>query len=201
MQNTPQNFDWMEQLRIRLAIWRANCDRGRKLSSGVSSCGPSSTLAFNWLSSFLPKSFTLAAQLRNFTSLSRLSANRLSDLAADPWILFTKKVHPLLYDAIFESAHSYGINAKELHHIVTAEEAVHLVLEHAGIAFISKAVALSHQRAGIVVKPLAEEKLRVRTYLALRADNDSRMLNEFARAFLRKCCGADSSAQMSLPIF
>jgi LysR family transcriptional regulator, benzoate and cis,cis-muconate-responsive activator of ben and cat genes len=124
----------------------------------------------------------------------------LSDFAKDVWVLFTRKAHPLLYDAIWSRALSYGFEPKDLHHIVTPEEAIHLVLEHAGVTFLSKAAAMSQRRRGIVAKPLAEESLKITTYLALRADNSSRMLNEFARAFLRTCCGPSSGAQLKLPM-
>ncbi len=111
----------------------------------------------------------------------------LSDLANDQWILFNKRIHLLLYDAILERAMAYGITPKEIHHIVTGEEAVHLVLEHAGVAFMTKSVAMRNQQPGVVMKPLGEERLQIRTYLALRADESSQMVKEFARAFLRKC--------------
>lgn len=90
----------------------------------------------------------------------------LSDLANDHWILFNKRIHLLLYDAILERAMAYGITPKEIHHIVTGEEAVHLVLEHAGVAFMAKAVAMRNQQPGVVMKPLAEERLQIMTYLA-----------------------------------
>ena len=124
----------------------------------------------------------------------------LSDFAKDSWILFIRKAHPLLYDAIWARAQSYGFEPTDVHHIVTPEEATHLVLEHAGVTFVSKPVAMSQRRHGLVVKPLAEEHLKITTYLALRADNSSRMLNEFARAFLRMCCGPNSGAQLKLPM-
>jgi DNA-binding transcriptional LysR family regulator len=111
----------------------------------------------------------------------------LSDLANDHWILFNKRIHLFLYDAILEQARAYGITLKEIHHIVTGEEAVHLVLEHAGVAFIAKSVAMRNQQPGVVMKPLGEDRLQIKTYLALRADESSQMVKEFARAFLRKC--------------
>ena len=111
----------------------------------------------------------------------------LSDLANDHWILFNKRIHLLLYDAILEQARASGITPKEIHHIITGEEAVHLVLEHAGVAFLAKAVAMRNQQLGVVMKPLGEKRLQIKTYLALRADESSWMVNEFARAFLRKC--------------
>jgi DNA-binding transcriptional LysR family regulator len=132
---------------------------------------------------------------------SGLEQVMISDLANDQWVLFNKRIHPLLYDAILERARAYGITPKEIHHIVTAEEAVRLVLEHAGIAFMSKAVATSNQQAGVVMKPLGEEQLLIKTYLALRANESSRMVNEFARAFLRKCAPpSEPDSQMKLPI-
>ena len=55
-----------------------------------------------------------------------------------------------------------GSHPREIHHIVTAEEAVRLVLEHAGVAFMAKTVAISNQQSGVVMKPLAEERLLVK---------------------------------------
>jgi DNA-binding transcriptional LysR family regulator len=124
----------------------------------------------------------------------------LSDFARDSWALFQRKAHPLLYDAIVGRAHSYGFEPSDLHHIVTPDEAVNLVLEHAGVAFVSKAVAMNQRSRGFVMKPLAEDSLKITTYFALRADNSSRMLNEFGRAFLRMCCGPNSGAQLKLPM-
>jgi len=125
----------------------------------------------------------------------------LTDIAYDPWVLFNKRVHPLIYDAILSRARALGISPREVHHIVTAQEAVHLVQEHAGIAFLAKAVALSSQKPGVIVRPIADEQLRLKTYLALRSNEPSRMINEFARAFLRKCAPlVEKSDQLTLPI-
>jgi DNA-binding transcriptional LysR family regulator len=125
----------------------------------------------------------------------------LSDLANDHWILFNKRIHLLLYDAILEQAGAYGITPKEIHHIVTGEEAVRLVLKRAGVAFMAKAVAISNQHPGVVMKPLAEERLQIKTFLALRADESSQMVNEFAQAFLHKCSPpSEPDSQMKLPI-
>jgi hypothetical protein len=52
-------------------------------------------------------------------------------------------------------------------------------------------------RPGVVVKPLGEERLQIKTYLALRAYESLWMLNEFARAFLHKCSPpSDSGAHV-----
>jgi DNA-binding transcriptional LysR family regulator len=143
----------------------------------------------------------LYVALPEWHAASGLEQVMISDLANDHWVVFNKRVHPLLYDAILERARAHGITPKEIHHIVTPEEAVRLVLEHAGIAFMSKATAISNRQSGVVMKPLGEGQLLIKTYLALRANESSRMVNEFARAFLRKCAPpSESDSQMKLPI-
>ena len=124
----------------------------------------------------------------------------LSDLVNDHWILFSKRVHPLLYDAIFQRAKEYSIIPKEVHHVVTPEEAIRLVIEHAGVALTAKAAALSNRQPGVIMKPLGEVQLIVKTYLALRSNESSRMVNEFARAFLRRCAPpSEPDNQLKLP--
>jgi DNA-binding transcriptional LysR family regulator len=126
---------------------------------------------------------------------------RLDEVGRDPWILFNRRIHPLVYDALLQCGKNRGVVPKDLHHIVTAQEAVHLVKAHAGVAFMSRAVALNNEQAGVVMKPVAEDSLVIKTHLALRADEPSRMVNEFARAFLRKCAPqAPAEAQLRLPI-
>lgn len=125
----------------------------------------------------------------------------IARMAHYPWILFNRRIHPLLYDMILRCAAEYGVVPKEIHHIVTAEEAARLVKEHAGIAFMTKSVALSSEQPGVIVKPVAERSLWIKTYLALRANESSRLVNEFARAFLRKCNPqSPSDRQMLLPM-
>jgi hypothetical protein len=55
------------------------------------------------------------------------------------------------------------------------------------VALIAKAVAMRNQRPGVVMKPLGENRLQIKTYLALRADESSQVVIEFAQTFLRKC--------------
>ena len=125
----------------------------------------------------------------------------LSQLGRDPWILFNRRVHPLLYDAILKAAKECGVTPGDHHHIVTAEDAMDLVKEHAGVAFMSRAVALRNEQPGVVMKPIAEDCLVIKTYLAIRADESSRVVNEFARAFLRKCAPQPAlEGQLRLPM-
>jgi len=125
----------------------------------------------------------------------------LKCLAHDNWIVFNRRLHPLVFDSIFQAAKENDVAPHGIHYIVTAEEATHLVKEHTGVAFLAKPVAESNEQPGVTVRLLADRSLWIKTYLALRANESSRMVNEFARAFLRKCAPqAPSEEQLLLPI-
>lgn len=65
-----------------------------------------------------------------------------------------------------------------------------------------KGVAEQIRNTHIAVRPLCQATLRVDSYLALRADQSSRLVNEFGRAFLRKVAPKaaiqNGSGQLSL---
>jgi DNA-binding transcriptional LysR family regulator len=110
----------------------------------------------------------------------------LQDLAKDEWILFARRVHPVLHDAIMNAARREGIAPKRAHDIITPQEAIHLVSEHVGVAILTKPTALGCRAEGVVVKPLSDESLCFQTFVIMRKDDDSRLTNEFARSFLRR---------------
>lgn len=110
----------------------------------------------------------------------------LRDLSNDDWILFARHVNPLIYDAIMDTAKQEAIAPKEAHDIITGQQAIHLVCEHAGVAILPRPIALGIDDEGVVVKPLADKSLSFGASLVMRRDDDSRIVNEFARAFLRR---------------
>jgi DNA-binding transcriptional LysR family regulator len=111
----------------------------------------------------------------------------LKDLALDAWILFSKQVHPLLRGAILDAAQREDIVPKDIHDILTAQEAFHLVAQREGIAILTKPTTLDIRvKKDVVVKPLADPALCFETCLVMRAHEESRLVNEFVRAYLRK---------------
>ncbi len=110
----------------------------------------------------------------------------LQDLANDEWILFARRVHPVVHDAIMNAARREGIAPKRAHDIITPQEAIHLVSEHVGVAILTKPAALGCCAEGVVVKPLSDDSLSFQTCVIMRKDDDSRLTNEFARSFLRR---------------
>jgi hypothetical protein len=110
----------------------------------------------------------------------------LQDLANDEWILLARRVHPVVHGAIMDAARRAGIAPKYAHDIITAQQAVHLVSEQVGVAILTKPTALGFHAEGVVVKPLSDTSLHFETCVIMRADDDSRLANEFVRSFLRK---------------
>lgn len=110
----------------------------------------------------------------------------LRDLAADDWILPAKNVHPIVRQTILQTAQIEAIAPKNGHEVMTAHQAVHLVSEHIGVAIFFRPAGLRFHEEGVLIKPLSDSALWFETSLVMRADDTSRLVNEFARAFLRK---------------
>ena len=126
----------------------------------------------------------------------------LQDLARDEWILFARRVHPVVHDAIQDAALREGIAPKCSHDIITAQQAIHLVTEHVGVAILAQPPAAGFGANGVVVKPISDTSLCFETCVIMRTDDDSRLANEFVRSFLRRYQAPQhlSPQQMELPL-
>jgi DNA-binding transcriptional LysR family regulator len=126
---------------------------------------------------------------------------RLRDISSDEWILFPRSVNTEIYDRITETAANEGIPTRQAHEIMTAQEAFYLVSEGAGVAILPKPSAIGVRASGVVVVPLFETSLSFETSLIMRRDDDSKLVNSFARMFLRKYARKiGSGRQMELPL-
>jgi hypothetical protein len=63
-----------------------------------------------------------------------------------------------------------------------------------------KVGALRMARSGVTVRPLTEDSLILKTYIACRANNQSKAASEFVRAFMRKLSHQGNEKQLSLPM-
>jgi DNA-binding transcriptional LysR family regulator len=123
------------------------------------------------------------------------------DLAKDEWILFARRSHPVVRAAIMDAAQRQGIAPKHAHDILTAQEAIHLVSQHVGVAIVTKPASVGPSVEGVVIRPLSDPSLSFETCLVMRADEDSRLANDFGRSFLMKCAPRRlPPTQLSLPL-
>jgi DNA-binding transcriptional LysR family regulator len=110
----------------------------------------------------------------------------LQDLAKDEWILFARRVHPILHDAILDASRRERIAPKHAHDVITVQQAVHLVSEHVGVAILTKPTIVGLTPEGVVLRPLSDTSLCFETCLIMRTGHNSRLANEFARSFLQR---------------
>jgi DNA-binding transcriptional LysR family regulator len=110
----------------------------------------------------------------------------LQDLAKDEWILFPKRFDPVVFEAIMDAAQCGSIAYKNAHDVIAPQQAVDLVSEHLGVALLTQLSATGFHADGVVVKPLSDTSLCFNTCVILRADNTSRLIEEYVRMFLRR---------------
>ena len=90
------------------------------------------------------------------------------DLAKDEWILFARRSHPVVRDAIMDAAQRQGIAPKHAHDILTAQEAIHLVSQHVGVAILTKPDSVGLSAEGVVIRPLSDPSLSFETCLIMK---------------------------------
>lgn len=110
----------------------------------------------------------------------------LDALTGRPWVIFERTMHPPVYDSVMRLARERKIVPAKVHHIVVPEDAYPLIADAGAVAFVVKSGAIRIARDGITVRPLVENSLVLRTYLASRADDKSKVVSELVRAFMRK---------------
>ena len=132
--------------------------------------------------------------------LAAREALTLEDMHGCTWIIFDRKVHPILHDMISRRAAEEGVIYRNNQHVLTAEEAFQLVSENVGIAFLTMAGALRTKSPGATVRPLVDKELRIELYLASRAENRSKFASELVRAFMKRIEQGLAPPHMSLPL-
>jgi DNA-binding transcriptional LysR family regulator len=114
------------------------------------------------------------------------------------WILLSQHAH--MYDTILSVGADKGIHPSDIYHFTSPDEASELVREHQGLAYLPRAAAWKIARDGLTVRPLAEDRLRLITCLAVHADSKSRLINEFVKATGKKLVGIGQRGQRNLPL-
>jgi DNA-binding transcriptional LysR family regulator len=110
----------------------------------------------------------------------------LDSLAGRPWVMFERRMHPPVYDTVMRVALERKIVPAAVRHIMVPEDAYPFIVDGGGVAFVVKSGAIRIARDGITVRPLTEDALTIKTYLASRADERSKVVSELVRAFMRK---------------
>jgi hypothetical protein len=110
----------------------------------------------------------------------------LDDLSDRCWVLFERRMHPLVYDNVMDVSQQRKVKPAKVEHIVMPEDAFPFITDNSCVAFTVKAGALRIARNGVTVRPLAEDALLLKTYFASHIENKSKVASELLRAFVRK---------------
>lgn len=124
----------------------------------------------------------------------------LDALAGRTWVIFERRMHPPVYDLVMRLAEERQVAPARLRHVVVPEDAFPFIADDGGVAFVVKSGAIRIARDGITVRPLAEDALVLRTYLASRAQEKSKVVSELVRAFMRKISTFHQSRPSQLPM-
>jgi DNA-binding transcriptional LysR family regulator len=133
-------------------------------------------------------------------ALARKPRVSLYDLRDREWILFERRLHPPVYDAVMKLADRYKIAPHQIQHIISQEEAFPFLFDGNSVAFLTKAGALLLARNGVTVRPLAEEALSLKTYLVSLAENRSKVTSELERSFMRKLHSLANVPRAPIPL-
>jgi DNA-binding transcriptional LysR family regulator len=138
--------------------------------------------------------------MSEWDNLASCRTINLADMTGRCWSLFERRLHPPLYDSIMRRAEILGARPTRVKHFTSPEEAFPSLADGSCVAFLVKVGALLVARNGVTVRPLAEDTLVLKTFLASRADNSSKVASELVRAFMRKLSHLEEKKQLSLPI-
>jgi DNA-binding transcriptional LysR family regulator len=124
----------------------------------------------------------------------------LGQMNSRNWMLLGQHANAHLYDLIQTVASDKGVHPSDIYPFTSPDEASELIREHRGLAFLPRTAAWRIARDGITIRPLAEDRLRLITCLAVRIDSKSRLVNEFVKAAGRKLGSFGQRRQSSLPL-
>ena len=125
---------------------------------------------------------------------------RLNQMERRLWVLFGPHTNAYLYNQILAVTSEKEIYPSDIFHFTSPDEASGLVREHHGLAVLPRTAAWRIARDGITIRPLSEDRLRLVTSLAVRADSKSRLVNEFVKAAGRKLSEIGQRKQGRLPL-
>jgi DNA-binding transcriptional LysR family regulator len=125
---------------------------------------------------------------------------RLQQMERRLWMLLGPHINAYLYDQVQAVTADKEVYPSDIYHFTSPEEASGLVRDHRGLALLPRTAAWRIARDGITIRPLAEDRLRLVTSLAVRVDSKSRLVNEFVRAAGRKLSEVGQRRQSRLPL-
>lgn len=110
--------------------------------------------------------------------LATRSSIRPEELADEPMVSVARKVLPGRHEDIVTHFESLGISLKFTSEASSLRETLWLVTQNAGVALMTRFSAMSH-RFDVVVRPLSDRLLTVKSGIFTRRDHDQKLIHDF----------------------
>ena len=132
--------------------------------------------------------------------LAGMKSVELGDIAAFPWVLFERRVHPSLYDGILRRMHEKNLHPRIRHHVTQADQVPVILGEDSAVAWLTPAGAERIVGDRLTAVPLREPEIRLEIHLATLAANRSPVVSEYVRRFVKSVEENRGPVQLQLPI-
>ncbi len=110
--------------------------------------------------------------------LAAKSTIRPEELADEPMVSVVRKVLPGRHEDIVTHFESLGISLRFTSEAASLKEALWLVTQNTGVALMTRFSAMSH-RFDVVVRPLSDRLLTVKSGIFTRRDHDQKLIHDF----------------------
>ena len=124
----------------------------------------------------------------------------VKDLSNRRLALFERQVNPLIVDRVLKTFAEEQVHPAEVQYFIQPEEAAALVLQRSSLALLTKTAAWRVSDEIITIRPLGDERLMLRTFLAARPDEQSRLVSEFVRATVRRLSPPPRQVPLALAV-
>jgi LysR family transcriptional regulator, benzoate and cis,cis-muconate-responsive activator of ben and cat genes len=106
------------------------------------------------------------------------STIRPEELADEPMVSIMRKVLPGRHEEIVRHFESLGVSLRFVAEAISLKEALWLVTQHVGAALMTRFSATSY-RCEVVIRPLSDRLLTVKSGILTRRDHDQILINDF----------------------
>jgi DNA-binding transcriptional LysR family regulator len=124
----------------------------------------------------------------------------VGDLADRRLALFERQVNPPVHDRVQKVLADDHIIPAEIQYFIQPEEAANLLLQRDSLALLLRMGAWRISDGSITIRPLRDERLLLRTYLAARSDDKSRLVSKFVQATVKRLSPHPRQVQLELAV-
>ena len=125
---------------------------------------------------------------------------RLHELGPYPWVFFNRNIHHHMHDLILQRTRAECETAGISHSVSQEEHAVALLTDNRLLAWLTPAGAERAAHSGLKSIPLEDSQIRLEMHIATLANNNSPLVSEYVRTFMKRIEEQRPPLQLQLPI-